>query len=183
MLNAWRGYPFFYDTHYLSPLRRRIQPACVDFCSVLDESLVEANRAARAAAAARLPVQKQTKVSAYTMFVTYAFPHPVSSLLLSKGVCHRLNEAYMGSSAAKGCEGPCKLGSTIKVDLQGMRGEPVPHVYEVLKVQYIQAARFRSQSQESGMSNRSPLYFDCTSVNHGGQELFSTSQPCRGTQQ
>lgn len=31
-------------------------------CSAIDDSLVEANRAARAAATARLPVKKQTQV-------------------------------------------------------------------------------------------------------------------------
>ncbi len=61
-------------TYFLPPLSRRIQPACVNLCSVLDDSLVEANRAARAAAAARLPVQKQTRVSAYTVFQSTHLP-------------------------------------------------------------------------------------------------------------
>ena len=51
-----------------------------------------------------------------------------------------VSESQMGCCAAKGCEGACKSGGPVQVDMQRVRREPLPHIREVRKVRNLQAA-------------------------------------------
>ena len=104
-------------------------------CSAIDDSLVEANRAARAAVTARLPVQKQTQVLS-----SVPAPLPTLQTYHELACVQVLTLTHMGVSAAKGHDRTCSLGSQVKVEVHWVWRVALPHIHQVPIMWHLQAA-------------------------------------------